>query len=75
MRDYFVRLREEKGLSQQNVADKLGISRQYYQMIETGDRQKKMDLSIAGGLASILGVSLMEILKLECSVSTMDTNQ
>ena len=33
MRNYLIRLRFEKGLSQQDVADKLGITRQYYQII------------------------------------------
>lgn len=45
MRQYLVSLRNEHGYSQQDVADKLNISRQYYQMIETGERQKKMDIS------------------------------
>lgn len=61
LRDYLVRLRSEKGLSQQDVADKLGITRQYYQMIETGERQKHLDLSLAGGLAVLLGVTIMDI--------------
>lgn len=61
MRNYLVQLRSEKGLSQQDVADKLGITRQYYQMIETGERQKHLDLSLAGGLAALLGVTIMDI--------------
>lgn len=61
LRNYLVELRIEKGFSQQDVADKLGISRQYYQMIETGERQKHLDLSLAGGLAALLGVSIMDI--------------
>ncbi len=42
MRVYLKRLRSEKNESQQQVADKLGITRQYYNMIETGERQKDL---------------------------------
>lgn len=61
MREYLVELRNRKGLSQQDVADKLGITRQYYQMIESGERQKHLDLSLAGRLAALLGVTIMDI--------------
>lgn len=61
LRDYLIKLRNEKRLSQQDVARKLGISRQYYQMIETGERQKHLDLSLAGGLAALFDVSVMDI--------------
>ena len=37
LRDYLKELRESKGLSQQNVADSIGITRQYYQQIENGE--------------------------------------
>lgn len=70
MRDYLVRLRSEKGLSQQDVADKLGITRQYYQMIETGERQKHLDLSLAGGLAVLLGVTIMDIEHFEAQLNS-----
>lgn len=65
MREYLVELRNRKGLSQQDVADKLGITRQYYQMIESGERQKHLDLSLAGGLAALLGVTIMDIERCE----------
>ena len=68
MRNYLVELRSQKGLSQQDVADKLGITRQYYQMIETGERQKDLDLSLAGGLAVLLGVTIMDIERYEAQI-------
>lgn len=38
MRETLKKARQEKGLTQQNVADYLGISLRYYQNIEAGDR-------------------------------------
>ena len=70
MRNYLVRLRSEKGLSQQDVADKLGITRQYYQMMETGEREKHLDLSLAGGLAALLGVTIMDIEHFEAQLNS-----
>ena len=40
MRVWLKDLRESKGLTQQNVADYLGITKQYYQMVESGSRAK-----------------------------------
>ena len=37
-RENLIRARKEKGLTQQQVADVLGISLRYYQNIEKGDR-------------------------------------
>lgn len=61
LREYLVEMRNKIGMSQQDVAERMGISRQYYQMIETGERQKHLDLSLAGGLAALFGVSIMDI--------------
>ena len=63
-RGYLVNLREKRNESQQDVADSLGISRQYYCMIENGDRQKRMDVTLLAGLANHFGVSLAEIVSL-----------
>lgn len=54
VREYLIKAREKAGLTQQDVANRIGISRQYYQMVETGERQKRMDLSLAGGLSVVL---------------------
>lgn len=69
MRQYLVSLRNEHGYSQQDVADKLNISRQYYQMIETGERQKKMDISLASSIATLYGISVMDVEKFEKEIS------
>ena len=69
MRQYLVSLINEHGYSQQDVADKLNISRQYYQMIETGERQKKMDISLASGIATLYGISVMDVENFEKAIS------
>lgn len=38
MRETLRKARKEKGLTQQQVADQLGISLRYYQKIEAGDQ-------------------------------------
>lgn len=68
MRSYLVDLREKYGESQQDVADALGISRQYYQMIETGERQKKMDTTLVVGIAQHFSVSAAEIIECEQTI-------
>ena len=65
MRVYLREIREKIGLSQQQVAEKLGISQNYYCMIETGDRQKKLDLEMAQKLADVFNVTLEFICRKE----------
>lgn len=68
VREYLIEAREKAGLTQQDVANRIGISRQYYQMVETGERQKRMDLSLAGGLSAILNIPITEIVQKERAV-------
>jgi len=65
VREYLIKAREKAGLTQQDVANRIGISRQYYQMVETGERQKRMDLSLAGGLSVVLNIPIAEIVQRE----------
>ena len=53
------RFRKERGISQQDVADRLGITRQAYSHYETGKRRVDMDLALK--LADIFGVTLNEL--------------
>lgn len=69
MRQYLVDLRMKNGFSQQDVANRLGISRQYYQMIENGERQKHMALSLASSFAVLYGVSVMDIERQEMELA------
>jgi len=48
------------------VAKELGITEQYYCMIERGQRQKKMDITLVAGLARVFHLSMEQIVALEC---------
>lgn len=65
MREWLKNLRTEKGLTMKEMGTKLGISESYYCAIENGERQKKMDIVLASGISSVLGISLAKIMKLE----------
>lgn len=65
VREYLIEAREKAGLTQQDVANRIGISRQYYQMVETGERQKRMDLPLAGVLSVVLNIPIAEIVQRE----------
>lgn len=58
LREYLKKLRKEKQLTQQNVADVLGISQNYYHNIEYGERQKDLDLSIVMKLSELFDVTV-----------------
>lgn len=65
MREWLRKLRNEKKMTMKEIATKLGISESYYCAIENGDRQKKMDMIVASGLAAAFGVSVATIVALE----------
>lgn len=65
MRYWLKELRESSKLSQQQVAEKLKITRQYYQQIEAGDRQQKMDITLSAKLSELFNVSISDIVKFE----------
>lgn len=53
-REKLKKARKEAGLTQQQMADMLGISLRYYQNIETGDRTG--DFVLWGTLEDITGI-------------------
>ena len=65
MRNYLALWRKEARFTQQNVADRLGISAQYYQLIESGQRQVKMDLLLAAQLAGLFDQPLEALFEQE----------
>lgn len=67
MREWLRNLRIEKNLTMKAMAEKLGISESYYCAIENGERQKKMDMLLASGLATILEVPVFRIVQLDMS--------
>jgi transcriptional regulator with XRE-family HTH domain len=74
MREYLVNLRKERNESQQDVADAIGITRQYYAMIEAGQRQKKLDVMMITLLSNHFGISVTEIIAQESTLPTTHSN-
>lgn len=70
MREYLKKLREEHGYSMQTVADKIGISKQYYQRIEVGERQQNMDITLVVKLSEVFGISIQSIIDHEMQISS-----
>ncbi len=62
MRTYLEERRKELNLSQQDVANAIGISRQYFNSIENGTRQKKMDITLVTKLATVLNLTVENII-------------
>lgn len=65
MREYLkqIRIRQEK--TQQDIADYAGITRQYYQMIENGERQQDISLGLLQKLSAVLEVPLDQLIEAE----------
>lgn len=64
-REYLKKLRTDMGLTMQDMGDALGISRQYYNLIETGVSQKRMDITMVRRIADVFGATLDEIAQRE----------
>lgn len=54
MREWLKNFRDAAGMSQKNVAKTCGISRQYYNYIENGERGKELPVTMAKKIASAL---------------------
>ena len=65
MRKWLRDLREASRMSQQTVAERIGISQNYYCMIESGERQSKMTIEMAKKLAEAFEVPIDTILENE----------
>lgn len=65
MRDWLAEERKKRGMTQREVADKLDISESYYNYIESGERQKNMDLAVASKLSVVFGMTIEEIIAKE----------
>lgn len=55
MRTWLKGIREKAGLSQMAVAQKAGISQNYYSSIETGIRGNPLNVDVAKKIAAALG--------------------
>ena len=58
MRQYLKKLRADKEATQDDVANALGISQNYYSLIENGLRKDSLDLRFLIKLSEYFGVSL-----------------
>lgn len=65
MRDWLMKARTEKGLTMKQMGDALDVSESYYSMIESGNRQKRMDLTLVSKISAVLDIPIAEIASLE----------
>lgn len=65
MREWLKEARLARKLTQKQMADAVGVTEAYYSLIESGDRQKKIDLTLALRLGTALGLSIDEVAKFE----------
>lgn len=65
MRDWLREMRTEKGMTQQEVAKQLDLSEAYYSYIESGERQKKMNIALAAKLSVVFGIPMEQIIEYE----------
>lgn len=73
MRNYLKAARESKGYTQQQVAESIGISQNYYCDIENGVRQKKMQAVVLYKLSGLLGIPIDVMFSEEKKISEEDT--
>ena len=65
MRKYLIALRNEKNFTQKQMAQKLDISESYYNQIEKGERQKKMDITLLNRLSAVLETPITVLIEHE----------
>lgn len=65
MRSWLKEQREKHNMTQAQVAKKLDITEGYYSYIESGERQKKMDITLVSKLSTIFDLPIQQIVKFE----------
>ena len=65
MRDWLRKLRTDNSMTQQEVAKRLDLSEAYYSYIESGERQKKMNIALAAKLSVVFGIPVEQIIEYE----------
>lgn len=65
MRLYLRNIRKSQGLTQQNVAEKLNMTPQYYSLIEKGERQDSLSVSLLCKLAEVFNVPVNQLIEAE----------
>lgn len=61
MRKWLIELRNNYGITQSMMAERLGLSQSYYAQIEAGERQADMNLSTACKISDIFNIPLSQI--------------
>lgn len=65
MREYLKRARERSGLTQQCVAEQIGMSQNYYCDIENYVRQKELRAGVLSKLSEVLDISIETMMEEE----------
>ena len=68
MRTYLKDFRKQAGLTQGETAKRLGMASSTYTMIELGERQADMNLSLVEKLSEVFGVSVERIVNEESKI-------
>mgnify|MGYP002626257581 CR=1 FL=1 len=69
LREWLKQTRIERGMTQAQIAQALDISEGYYSYIESGERQKKMDITLVMKLSNIFGITAQEIAENEAATA------
>lgn len=65
MREWLKNARSENGYTMAQLSEMLDITESYYSLIERGERQKRMDITLVTKLADALGMTIQEIVEAE----------
>ena len=65
IRTYLLKHRKQNKKSLNTMAEELGVSRNYYNLLEKGKKGDKMTLVTAYKIANLLKISLEDVLDLE----------
>lgn len=65
VRDWLKESRLERGMTMAEIAKRLDLTESYYSRIESGERQKKMDILLAHRLSEVLGIPVQTIMEKE----------
>jgi len=65
LREWLKQLRDNKGFTQQYVSEKLGVTRQYYQQIETEERMPKITMDMICKISRLYSIELHLVAEME----------
>ena len=65
IRTYLMKHRKQNKKSLHTMAEALGVSRNYYNLLEKGKKGDKMTLATANKIANLLEITLDDVLNLE----------